>query len=93
MIVHQTENRLQISICDDGVGMEDEVLMELRKGVPHIRDGETHVGICNCLRRLRLFYGEEIDFSITSCRGEGTQVWMELPCVREEEDEAVAGGR
>ena len=93
VIVHQTENRLQISICDDGVGMEDEVLMELRKGVPYIRDGETHVGICNCLRRLRLFYGEEIDFSITSCLGEGTQVWMELPCVREEEDEAVAGGR
>lgn len=91
VILRRQGERLQISICDDGAGMEEEMLGELKKGRPFVRDGETHVGVYNCLRRIRLFYGEDIRFSITSHPGEGTQVWMELPCIREACDETAFG--
>ena len=54
MILRRQGERLQISICDDGAGMEEEMLGELKKGRPFVRDGETHVGVYNCLRRIRL---------------------------------------
>ena len=93
VLLRRQGERLQISVCDDGAGMDKETIRELEKGRPYVRDGETHVGIYNCLRRLKLFYGEDIRFTITSQPGEGTQVWMELPCIREAGDEITAGGR
>lgn len=94
VIVKKKEGYLNISICDNGEGIEESVLKVLRSGQPYIKDGVTHVGIYNCIRRLRLFYGPDMEFSITSSPGEGTQVWIELPCVREEDKhEFTAGGR
>jgi two-component system sensor histidine kinase YesM len=92
VIIKKREYFLQVSICDDGAGIDEEILKELEKEKPYVKDGETHVGIYNCVRRLRLFYGENVKFSITSKLGEGTQIWIEFPCTREEkEDEAIIG--
>ena len=61
------------------------------------------MGIWNCVKRLHSFYGEEARFHITSRKGEGTQVWIQIPCrsnVEEKDegrkekcDESVDSGR
>lgn len=81
---------LCISVCDDGVGMEPELVNTLMQGKTYEKDGETHVGIFNCMRRLKLFYGNKAQITITSKTNEGTQVFMKLPRV-EEKDESITG--
>lgn len=73
------EERLRISVCDTGNGMEPELLEQLQKG--EIVENETgkHIGLWNCRRRLELMYGENCTFHITSRPGEGTQVFIEIP--------------
>lgn len=73
------EDRLLLSVCDTGAGMEPEVLEKLRDGeIIEDRIGK-HIGIWNCRRRLKYYYGEDFRLQITSHPGEGTQVWVELP--------------
>ena len=81
---------LCISVCDDGVGMDEDLVNTLMQGKTYEKDGETHVGIYNCMRRLKLFYGDRAQITITSKAGEGTQVFMKLPRV-EEKDESITG--
>ena len=73
------EERLRITVCDTGNGMELELLEQLQKG--EIVENETgkHIGLWNCRRRLNLMYGEQCTFHITSQPGEGTQVFIEIP--------------
>lgn len=97
VIVKRSDDYMKVSICDDGKGMAPEVLEAIRKGQPYERAGEVHVGIWNCGRRLKLFYGDAARFSITSVPGEGTQVWMEYPCAWEQQRpvdrlETIEGG-
>ncbi len=84
------DDYLYISVCDDGVGMEAELVNTLMQGKTYEKDGETHVGIYNCMRRLKLFYGDRAQITITSKAGEGTQMFMRLPRV-EEKDESITG--
>ncbi len=84
VIVKKKEGSLNLSICDDGIGISATVLAEINAGHPIEDEEGTHVGIWNCQRRLKLFYGGEALFSISSMEGEGTQVWMEIPSKRGE---------
>lgn len=93
VIIKKSENRLSISVCDNGEGIEEALLDIIKSGQPYQKDGVTHVGIYNCVRRMKLFYGDDMKFSITSKKGEGTQVWMEIPGVKEAEEVELAVGR
>lgn len=86
IIIKKRENDLIISICDDGAGMEPDILEKLRQEKILSDNVRDHIGVWNCVKRLRLFYGENVEFSIQSLPGEGTQVWMRLPHVEEEEE-------
>ncbi len=78
--VVKRDDRLIISVCDDGKGMPEQILQEIRAG-NIIRDNSnnTHVGLWNCFRRLRLFYKDQAEWNITSKPNEGTQVYIEIP--------------
>lgn len=83
--------RLCISICDTGNGMPDEVTEKLNRGeIIEDRIGK-HIGIWNCRRRLRLYYGNDYEMRITSHVQEGTQVWIQVPMEPMTKDEAVRG--
>lgn len=77
--IHIEKERLIISVCDTGNGMPEDVVASINQGEIITNRTGNHVGIWNCLRRLRLYYGEDFKFRVTSKYGEGTQVWMELP--------------
>ncbi len=83
VIVKKQDEYLRISICDNGRGIEREVLDKIESGEPYTKDGVTHIGIYNCIKRLKLFYENSAKFSVTSDVGEGTQIWIEIPCVKE----------
>lgn len=55
---------VNIYISDTGKGYPPDVLEKLQQG-KSISDGGNHVGIANCLKRFRHYYGEkgEINFS------------------------------
>lgn len=78
---------ITISICDDGGGIEEDILKKINQDEPFEKNGEIHVGIWNCRRRLMLQYGEEAKVKVTSC-GTGTQVFMELPIGRNNHESA-----
>lgn len=79
IIAKVLENRIRITVCDTGNGIDAKVLAHLQKG--EIVENETgkHIGLWNCRRRLELMYRDACDFHITSRPGEGTQVFVEIP--------------
>lgn len=78
----KTEQGCGISICDDGDGIKPEICACIREGRPYEKDGEVHVGIWNCMRRMKLFYGEKAEFTVNA-KGGGTQIYIELPDLKE----------
>ncbi len=88
--IRKENEKLLISICDTGKGMEKEVLEILKKGEIYIdNNGQKHIGIWNCRRRLESFFGDAAVLNITSVKGEGTQVWMELPYMEKEAEQLL----
>ena len=78
--VRSEADRLMISICDTGSGFKDEVLEKVRSGEAYVdARGQKHIGIWNCRRRMEVFYGDSAKMNIVSERGQGTQIWLDLP--------------
>lgn len=82
VVIRKHDNRLRISVCDNGMGIAPEILEKIRQGEPIVDGRGKHIGIWNCTRRLKSFYGNDVTFTITSELGKGTQVWIEVPCER-----------
>lgn len=91
-IVHGIENKLGIghirmsgyvehgTVCltieDDGVGMEREVIERVLREDPKEKKS---IGLHNVHRRLQLHYGEEYGLTIVSGAGDGTRVEARIP--------------
>ena len=48
------------------------------------RQNGSHVGFANSLKRLKYFYGDEADISLSSEEGEGTCITLTFPYNLEE---------
>ena len=72
------DDRLVITIKDDGCGMDDEALNNLKEliNAPHEKGG---IGLPNIIQRLRLFYGDEYTFEVSSRVGDGTVINISVP--------------
>ena len=66
------QETIEISVRDNGIGMSRETLSELSAD----RRYKDHYGIYNVRERLRLFYGEGTDVTVTSQEEQGTCVTM-----------------
>ncbi|MBO4907928.1 MAG: histidine kinase [Lachnospiraceae bacterium] len=71
-------DKLAITITDDGCGMDEEALNSLKEliNAPHEKGG---IGLPNIIQRLRLFYGDEYTFEVSSIVGKGTTINIEVP--------------
>ena len=79
LIIKKIEGFMEISVVDTGNGMPEETLDKLNRGeLVEDRIGR-HVGIWNCKRRLKLYYGDNAELNICSRLQEGTQVHMRIP--------------
>lgn len=79
---------LFISIYDDGVGVRPERLAELQAMLADPMEddpAQTHVGLRNVCRRVRLHYGGQYGVTIESALGQGTRLVLKIPAQTEEE--------
>ena len=70
---------LEIQVKDNGTGMNQKELENIRKYMGEEIDPEQSIGIVNVNQRIRLFYGEEYGIYIESREKEGTEVKILLP--------------
>lgn len=70
-------DRLCLKVEDNGCGMSEEKLKVLRNSLAGRQKGQG-IGLPNVYQRLKLFYGEDMDFFIDSRENEGTSVRIEF---------------
>ncbi len=84
--IYQKCNGLGEYICveirDDGVGMDEEKVKQLRAGKIQSEKKSGGVGVHNVDQRIKLYYGEEYGVDIESELFEGTCVKIQLPYVQ-----------
>ncbi len=81
-----TEDLVLLTVSDNGIGMEEEELQNLRRGVEQEREtGEgssahgNGIALYNVNQRLKLLFGEGYGLHIYSTKGEGTDVEIQMP--------------
>jgi two-component system sensor histidine kinase YesM len=70
--------QLEIVTSDDGIGMNEEKLAEVRDILANPKENES-IGFSNIVMRLRLFYGDRYRISLESEEGKGTEVKVVIP--------------
>ncbi|MEX1028510.1 MAG: histidine kinase [Paenibacillaceae bacterium] len=92
------QDRLIISVHDDGIGMSSEQLAKLKFRLrkvsqePRIEDHINRlsgIGLANVFDRLRMIYGDHVRIDITSELGQGTLITINIP--RKEGDSYAEG--
>lgn len=73
------DNRLLITVEDNGCGMMPEELDALNSTLERSEASEKGIGIQNVHQRIRLFYGDSYGIHITSTPGKGTTITITLP--------------
>jgi two-component system sensor histidine kinase YesM len=85
--VSRSQDALQVTIRDDGVGMSKETLAGVLTPSGEANRTDDHsMGIRNVLRRLELHYNQT-PVTIESTHGEGTMVQIALPLDNQEATE------
>ncbi|WP_276356598.1 sensor histidine kinase [Cohnella caldifontis] len=82
-----SESYLQISVEDNGIGIEPERLAFIRGQLNAKLDTDENVGLRNVYRRLRLHYGERVDLFIDSELDQGTRISFRIPAKPSDEKE------
>lgn len=83
ILVRKLEDRLQIQIADDGVGMNHARLTEISAG--HTKSEHfTGIGVNNVDDRLKLIYGSDYGIEIDSKENRGTTITVTIPIQTEE---------
>lgn len=82
------DDQLYIIIMDNGVGIDEETLVEMRHrmqepgmdmNINKIREKSPGIALDNVNRRIRFYFGEEYGIEIQSTLGVGTNVVVRLP--------------
>ncbi|WP_253300927.1 sensor histidine kinase [Paenibacillus lautus] len=104
--VHITEkgaNDINITVRDNGIGMSETTLQELRANVDQVQEaaapakkGFSGIGVKNVFQRLRLIYGTSAQLEIHSEQDIGTNITLKFPYEverGEHGDDSDSGGR
>ena len=75
----ENESGVIIKVIDNGAGMSETRLNEVRRGLTGAPDESAIYGLYNVGERIRLNFGEEYGLNIESTEGEGTCVTVHLP--------------
>lgn len=85
--VKPEDNDILIIVEDNGIGMDNNELENLRQNVESTasmfrhsnQKRRYHIGLGNVNRRIKLYYGEEYGINLISKAGEGTTVTVRIP--------------
>ncbi|WP_069998341.1 sensor histidine kinase [Cellulosilyticum sp. I15G10I2] len=73
------EDKLVITVQDNGGGIEEKVLAELHQEMASGTKGIGKVGIINVHKRIKLLYGEDYGLTLISRPNQGTLITVILP--------------
>lgn len=73
------DGQLYIEISDDGAGMSEKRLYQVREELMSSKTDIDHIGIRNVHQRIQLIYGAEYGLTIESMYDRGTTVRFNLP--------------
>ena len=76
---YQHQERLIFVCVDDGVGIDQDVLEELKATLQDTGAAPAHFGLFNIHQRIKLMYNGDYGLDISSKKGEGTTVRLTLP--------------
>ncbi|WP_026516191.1 sensor histidine kinase [Butyrivibrio sp. MC2021] len=84
IIVESEEEKLLITVNDDGKGMSPEQVEKLNFSINEKRQeddekGVESIGLYNINQRIKYFYGSDYGLTIRSNQGKGTSVELRLP--------------
>jgi len=77
----KVNNRLILSISDDGDGMTEETIKNTLDGTIYHERQNSGIGIYNVHKRLMYYYGPDRGLKIKSELGKGTTIEISLPLV------------
>lgn len=82
--LEQQGDTIHILIEDNGVGIDTQMLDELRHKIsdPQKYVG-SHIGIYNVCNRLQLYYGTKAALTVESTIGIGTRIMLSIPVCKE----------
>ena len=75
-------NQAVLRVQDTGVGLPPEALKQLRESLES--DEGTGFGVLASYKRLKLLFGERLDFQIDSVENKGTEITIRIPKYLEE---------
>ena len=81
----RSDTYLHVRVEDNGKGMDEERLSEIRAMMNGSLDSDENVGMRNVYKRLRLHYGDRVDFQIDSRPEEGTRIEFRIPAMSMDE--------
>ncbi|MBR0399668.1 MAG: histidine kinase [Mogibacterium sp.] len=76
--VSMRDGRIEITVEDNGVGMDEDTLEAVREMIEEPGDSAS-IGLSNIVQRLRLFYDEDYSITVDSTQGKGTVILISLP--------------
>lgn len=81
--VQKLKDKLKISICDNGAGMTEDKLKEIKARLEGKTKGES-IGIINVHERIKLYFGDEYGIEVDSTLGKGTSVIIYFPQLKQQ---------
>lgn len=77
-IGRKDERHLMFKVTDNGCGIEEEKLKEICDALGS-KESKNGIGMSNIYQRLKLFYGEAVEFDVQSKRNQGTVITIVVP--------------
>jgi two-component system, sensor histidine kinase YesM len=77
--VQKEGNELNLTVVDNGAGMEEDVLNLILQGMAPDKKGFNSIGLSNVNERLVLYYSEQSKLKILSTPGRGTKITFHIP--------------
>lgn len=68
-----------ISVNDNGDGIGEEELKDIKDNLNRDDNVSNHIGIYNVQKRIQLIYGKEYVIDIRSVEGNGTSIFIRIP--------------
>lgn len=78
---YRKEDSVYIEVCDNGMGMPEDVVEQLLTDNNRARKHGSGVGLINVYNRIKLRFGKPYGLEINSCPDEGTTIRIHLPYI------------
>lgn len=85
--VEETEEKVCLTVCDNGAGISLKDLDKLRRSIKEQETVLEHSGLVNIEKRLKILLGEKAGLEVDSERNQFFKVVIEIPLEQKEREE------